>query len=98
MDLFALGSTIYFIMIGHDALPDISDQDDGSDEEAQRRFRTGQFPHDSHACRTITAKCWEQMYNSAIAAVHDVETVDLEFTGSPAIDWNRPNVWRGYAP
>lgn len=75
-DLFALGSTIYFIIMGHDIFPDISNHGDGSDEEVQRRFRTGQFPRDSHACSTITAKCWERLYNSAVDVVHDVEVVE----------------------
>lgn len=81
-DLFALGSTIYFIMMGHDVFPDISDQDDKSDEEVQRRFRTGQFPQDSHACAAITAKCWEQDYNSAVEVVHDVRVVEKGMFGS----------------
>jgi serine/threonine protein kinase len=31
-DLFALASIIYFIVMGYDAFPNVSDQDDGSDE------------------------------------------------------------------
>lgn len=74
-DLFALGSTIFFIMMGHDVFPDVSDQDDRSEEEVQRRFRASQFPQDSHACSVITAKCWKQAYNSAIEVVQDIEAV-----------------------
>ena len=62
--------------MGHDIFLDISDQDDGSDEEVQRRFRTSQFPQDSHACATITEKCWEQAYNSAVEVVNDREVVE----------------------
>lgn len=43
-DLFALGSAIYFIMMGHEVFLDLdSDKDD---EEIKRRFRGGQFPVD----------------------------------------------------
>ena len=74
-DLFALGSTIYFIIMGHDVFPDVTDQDDRLEEEVQGRFRASQFPSDSHACSVITAKCWEQAYNSAIEVVQDIEVV-----------------------
>jgi serine/threonine protein kinase len=75
-DLFALGSTIYFIMMGHDIFPDIDEQDDGFDEEVQRRFRTCQFPQESHACSTITEKCWRQAYSSAIEVAQDVKAIE----------------------
>ncbi|RDL40885.1 uncharacterized protein BP5553_00864 [Venustampulla echinocandica] len=61
-------------MMGHDILPDVRDQDDGSDEEVQRRFRARQFPQESHACSEITAKCWEQAYSSTIEVAQDIET------------------------
>lgn len=77
-DLFALGSTIYFIMMGHDVYPDVSDQDEGSDEEVQRRFRARQFPQESYGCSTITAKCWGQEYNSAREIVQDIEAIEKE--------------------
>lgn len=77
-DLFALGSTIYFIMMGHDVYPDVRDQDDGSDEEVQHRFRARQFPQESHDCSTITAKCWGQEYSSAIEVIHDIEAIEKE--------------------
>ena len=32
-NLFVLGSTIYFIMVCQDVFPDVSDQENGSDEE-----------------------------------------------------------------
>ena len=80
-DLFALGSTLYFIMMGHDVFPDLSDQDDGSDEEVQRRFRARQFPQDSHACSAITAKCWEQAYSSATEVAQDIAIVEKKANG-----------------
>jgi hypothetical protein len=68
-------------MMGHDVFPDVSDQDYGSDEEVQRRFRARQFPQDSHACSAITAKCWEQEYSSAIEVAQDIETVEKKANG-----------------
>ncbi|KAG4441516.1 hypothetical protein IFR05_002973 [Cadophora sp. M221] len=74
-DLFALGSTIYLIMMGHDVFPDITDQDDSLEEEVQRRFLANQFPSDSHACSVTTGKCRKQAYSSAIEVVQDIEAV-----------------------
>ena len=76
-DIFALGSTIYFTM-GHDVYPDVSNQDDGSDGEVQRRFRALQFPLEFHVCSTITAKCWSQAYSSAVEVAQDIETIEKE--------------------
>jgi hypothetical protein len=59
-------------------MSDVSDQDDGSDEEVQRRFRTRQFPQESHVCCTITAKYCRQAYSSAVEVAHDIETIEKE--------------------
>ncbi|KAH7318939.1 kinase-like domain-containing protein [Rhexocercosporidium sp. MPI-PUGE-AT-0058] len=61
-DLFALRSTIYFIIIGHKVFPDL---DSDMDEEIEHRFRRGQFPVDLQFCSAITRKCWAQAYCSA---------------------------------
>lgn len=50
-DVFALSSTIYSIVTGHDVFSDIHVKDDGSD---------------THACSAVTARCWEQTYSTAI--------------------------------
>ncbi len=70
-DLFALGSGIYFIMMGHDVFPELDGGDD-DEEEVERRFREGQFPVDEQACAAITAKCWGQRYSSAREVVEDI--------------------------
>ncbi|PYH39693.1 kinase-like protein [Aspergillus neoniger CBS 115656] len=59
-DLFALGCTIYFIMMGHDMFPDIADGDNAWFEKVEHRFATQQFPEDKHACSDITRKCWHK--------------------------------------
>jgi serine/threonine protein kinase len=48
-DLFALGSTIYFIITGHEVFPDIMGGEDRWDEKVRSRFALGLFPEDSHA-------------------------------------------------
>ena len=72
-DLFALGSAIYFIMMGHEIFPDLDSNKD--DEEIERRFRNGQFPVDLQVCGTITTKCWAQEYGSAQEVVDDIAVV-----------------------
>lgn len=62
-------------MIGHDVFPGLSDQDDGSDEEVQCRFRAHQFPVGSHACSKNTAMYWGQGYTSAVEIVRDIEII-----------------------
>ena len=64
--------------MGHDVYPDVSNQDDGSDGEVQRRFRALQFPLEFHVCSTITEKCWSQAYSSAVEVAQDIETIEKE--------------------
>ncbi|RDA89058.1 hypothetical protein CP532_2269 [Ophiocordyceps camponoti-leonardi (nom. inval.)] len=70
-DLFALGSTIYFIMMGQEVFPDLDKFED--EDETERRFRAGEFPTDVHVCAAISAKCWRQLYASASQALSDLE-------------------------
>ncbi|KJZ71058.1 hypothetical protein HIM_09530 [Hirsutella minnesotensis 3608] len=72
-DLFALGSTIYFIMMGYEVFPDLDKFED--EDEIGCRFRSGEFPTDPHVCAAITAKCWKQLYSSAWQALSDLEEV-----------------------
>lgn len=72
-DLFALGSAIYFIMMGHEVFPDLDKSED--EDGIERRFRTREFPTDPHICAAITAKCWKQVYSSAPQVLADLETV-----------------------
>lgn len=75
-DLFALGCTIYFIMMGHAVFPDIIDGEDGWYEKVGDRFASRQFPQDQHACSAITSKCWQKEYESAQEVVRDIESVE----------------------
>ncbi|KAF4510677.1 hypothetical protein G6O67_002552 [Ophiocordyceps sinensis] len=72
-DLFALGSAIYFIMMGHEVFPHLDRCHD--EDEIGCRFRGGEFPTDAHVCAAITAKCWKQLYSSARQALGDLEQV-----------------------
>ena len=75
-DLFALGSTIYFIMTGHEVFPDIINGQEGWEERVRSRFEHGHFPLDSHLCEAITRKCWECKYSSASEVLSDFKAVE----------------------
>jgi serine/threonine protein kinase len=77
-DLFALGSTMYFIITGHEVFPGITDHglNDESQKEVQRQFRDHEFPRDSYVCSVITAKCWKQAYSSATEILQDIEAIE----------------------
>lgn len=59
-DLFALGSTIYFIVTSHEPYTDLSE------DEVQERYRNRVFPNvaDIPFSKTITL-CWKQEADSA---------------------------------
>lgn len=75
-DLFALGCTMYFIIMGYAVFPDIIDGEDGWREKVEERFAKQQFPQDSHACSAITLKCWLQQYDSADDIVQEIESIE----------------------
>ncbi|KAL2863690.1 uncharacterized protein BJX67DRAFT_390361 [Aspergillus lucknowensis] len=75
-DLFALGCTIYMILMGHPVFPDIIDGEDGWYEEVRERFGKQHFPRDLHACSHITLKCWMKEYQSAEELVQDLELIE----------------------
>ncbi|KAF1958342.1 kinase-like protein [Byssothecium circinans] len=77
-DLFALGSTIYFIMTSHEVFPDIIGGEVGWQERINSRFASGSFPNDSHACDVITRKCWGRRYNSAGEVLENIKAVEKE--------------------
>ena len=72
-DLFALGSAIYFIVVGYEIFPELDSNED--DEEIEWRFRNGQFPVGPSVCARITSKCWTQEYGSAQDVVDDISVV-----------------------
>ncbi len=79
-DLFALGCTMYFIMMGHAVFPDIIDGENGWYDKVAERFAKQQYPQDSHACSAITLKCWLRQYGSADDVVQDIERIEKSFS------------------
>lgn len=77
-DLFALGCTIYFIIMGRAVFPVIIDGEEGWYENVRSRFLKGAFPQDRHACSSVTLKCWQQRYESAEEVVRDLESTEWE--------------------
>lgn len=75
-ELFALGCTIYFIMLGYAVYPDIIDGSAGWDERVKERFEKQEFPQDLHACSTVTAKCWLRQYDSAEEVVQEIAAIE----------------------
>ncbi|OQE15756.1 hypothetical protein PENFLA_c030G04835 [Penicillium flavigenum] len=74
-DIFALGSTIYFILMSHEVFPELISWE--QEEEVEARFSNGQFPTDSHICSKVTAKCWQQCYESARDVIFDLSQIQL---------------------
>ncbi|KFY35567.1 hypothetical protein V494_05801 [Pseudogymnoascus sp. VKM F-4513 (FW-928)] len=75
-DIFGLGCTMYFIMMGHAVFPDIMDGEDGWHDKVVDRFAKQQFPQDSHICSSVTMKCWLQQYNSAEDIAQEIESIE----------------------
>ncbi|KAF1914400.1 kinase-like domain-containing protein [Ampelomyces quisqualis] len=75
-NLFALGSTIHFIMTSHEVFPDIVGGEVGWQERINYRFANGIFPKDPHICNLITQKCWSCRYNSAGGVLDDIKAVE----------------------
>lgn len=79
-DLFALGSTIYFIITGHEVFSDIKAGEAGWDDKVRSRFTSRCLPNDQHACSSITKKCWTRQYGSASEVLNDVSAVEREYS------------------
>lgn len=70
-DIFALGSTFYYIMQGHEPFLDLDPLDD--EEQIKARFTSRQFPKlQSPLMNHVTQKCWAGEYNSAEAVLQDL--------------------------
>lgn len=70
-DMFALGSTIYFIMMGYEVFANVN-----SEDEIEESFAQKLFPRDTRACGAVALKCWMQQYGSADEAVVDLEAIE----------------------
>lgn len=88
-DLFALGCTIYFIMMGHEVFPDIINGEVGWHDKVTERFTRMQFPQDSHACSEITLKCWLRQYRSADDVVQDIKDIEKAFTTEDTVNFGK---------
>ena len=70
-DIFALGSTFYHIMQGHEPFPDLDPFYD--EEQIKARFTSRQFPEmKSLLMNCVTHKCWAGDYNSTEAVLQDL--------------------------
>lgn len=74
-DLFALGCTMYFIMLGHAVFTDIIDGEDEWQDKVSERFANQQFPQDSYACSSVVMKCWLRQYNTAEDVVQEIKVI-----------------------
>ncbi|PNS18126.1 Serine/threonine-protein kinase ksg1 [Sphaceloma murrayae] len=70
-ELFALGSTIHFIMSGKPVFADLGDDPD--DEIVSERFIEGYDPGDVHIFSRVVKKCWEQRYLCAEEVIRDLD-------------------------
>ena len=77
-DLFVLGCTIYFTVMGHVIYPDIVDGEEGYRRRVADRLTEGDWPREQHVCSAITMKCWEQQYELAAEVVGNLEAVEQE--------------------
>ena len=83
-DIFALGSTFYYIMQGHEPFPDLDPFDD--EEQITERFASRQFPEmDSLLMNGVTHKCWAGEYDSAEAVLQDLGSDDIDMSGGDAV-------------
>jgi serine/threonine protein kinase len=74
-DLFALGSTIYYIMCGQEPYRDLSDDD------VTARYERGEFPDVTTVpYGRIIRACWTGTFSNA----HDLEQALLQENGSEA--------------
>jgi serine/threonine protein kinase len=81
-DIFALGSTIYFIMKSHPPFPDLDSWKDKL--EIANRFKTLQLPTlDNVLGGDVVEKCWAAEYKSANEVVHNLEKVTLNLLRYP---------------
>jgi serine/threonine protein kinase len=70
-DIFALGSTIYHIVTGHRAFPQLDTIDD--EAEIQSRYREGRFPHlEAKVGGVVVQSCWKGRYSSASEVADDL--------------------------
>lgn len=88
-DLFAVGSTIHFIMTGEEVFGGAEEIDALDDETIEARFLQQQFPQLSHCLQLVTVKCWQGAYLSAtelLDAMNDASTKEAIAAHARATD------------
>lgn len=83
-DLFALGSTIYFILLGHIIFRDVDVRAPDASDVVEERLRKKEWPREQHACSAVSVRCWEQQYGSAEEVVRDLEEIERSQAQPPA--------------
>ncbi|KAF2002136.1 kinase-like protein [Amniculicola lignicola CBS 123094] len=74
-DLFALGSAIYEIMVGHEPFPELDELDD--EEEIEKRYLNGQFPALNGVLGGyVIQKCWSLVYDHVKACVEELQGLE----------------------
>lgn len=77
LTFFALGTTAFFIIIGHLPFSDLDPFDD--DGEIQRWFKDGDLPsRGQHPGVSMVHNYWERAYSSAQEMVQDLEGLQVE--------------------
>ncbi|MCJ1312648.1 hypothetical protein MMC25_006323 [Agyrium rufum] len=75
-DIFALGSTIFYIMAGHRPFPQLDTIDD--EVEIENQFKKGHFPFLAECIAGIViGNCWEGRYETTNDVVKDLEVLEL---------------------
>jgi len=71
-DIFALGSTIYHILEGHEPFPELDSFAD--EDEITARFSSGRYPELKCASiREVIHNCWSAKYSSTTEVLSDVQ-------------------------
>lgn len=69
-DLFAVGSAIYHLIVGHEVFPELDSFDD--EKEINARFINGHFPKNDYVASHIVERCWRGEYASAAEISIDI--------------------------
>ncbi|KAJ5782100.1 hypothetical protein N7457_003874 [Penicillium paradoxum] len=72
-DLFAVGSAIYHLVVGHDVFPELDSVED--EAEIGNRFKNGVFPPDDYVAGHIVERCWRGLYSCAAEVSTDISEV-----------------------
>ena len=80
-EIFALGSSMYFMVTGHDLFPELSDSDEKP--EIRRRLRDGEFPEtkDFPVLGQFIQKCWRREYRDMEEVLTALRLEEHEMNG-----------------